>query len=82
MIDTRNEELPPPTIEIVDEALIAATSMDNDGTAVEPDQQPTLALAVAGTMEVPATEDGERPPILMLFMADGTVRWVNQPAEE
>lgn len=61
------EELPPPT---------------NDDLAVEPDQQPTLALVVAGTMEVAGTEDGARPPLLMLFMADGTVRWVNQPAGE
>lgn len=76
------EQLPPPTVEIVDEALIAATSMDNDGTAVEPDQQPTLSLAVAGTMEVPATDDGARPPLLMLFMADGTVRWVTQPTDD
>ena len=56
--------------------------MDNNGTAVEPDQQPTLSLAVAGTMEVPATDDGARPSLLMLFMADGTVRWVNQPDGE
>ena len=56
-------ELPPPA--------------END-VAATPAQQPTLALAVAGTMEVPATDDGVRPPLLMLFMADGTVRWVNQ----
>jgi len=82
MGDMSTEQLPPPTVEIVDEALIAATSMDNDETAVEPDQQPTLSLAVAGTMEVPATDDGARPPLLMLFMADGTVRWVTQPTED
>ena len=46
---------------------------------VEPEQQATLGLAVAGTMEIAETEDGDRPPLLMLFMADGTVRWVNQP---
>ncbi len=82
MGDMSTAQLPPPTVEIVDEALIAATSMDNNGTAVEPDQQPTLSLAVAGTMEVPATDDGARPSLLMLFMADGTVRWVNQPDGE
>jgi hypothetical protein len=64
MSDMQSEELPPPT--------------END-VAVEPEQQPTLALAVAGTMEIAGTEDGDRPPLLMLFMADGTVRWVNQP---
>ena len=80
MADMPTEQLPPPNLEIVDEALIAATSMDNDGTAVEPEQTPMLSLAVAGTMEVPAT--GDRPPLLMLFMADGTVRWVNQPTED
>jgi hypothetical protein len=66
-------ELPPPTVEIVDEALIASGFMDDEA----PEQTPMLSLAVAGTMEVPAT--GDRPPLLMLFMADGTVRWVNQP---
>ena len=75
MSNTPTEHPTLPTVEIVDEALIAATSMESDDVAVEPDQQPTLALAVAGTMEVPATDDGERPPVLMLFMADGTVRW-------
>ena len=74
------EQLPPPNLEIVDEALIAATSMDNDGTASAPEQAPTLSLAVAATMEIAATDD--RPPLLMLFMADGTVRWVNQPDGE
>jgi len=67
MIEMQSEELPPPS--------------DND-VAVEPDQQPTLALAVAGTMEVAASDDGARPPLLMLFMADGTVRWVRQPTED
>ena len=47
---------------------------------VEPEQQATLALAVAGTMEIAGTEDGDRPPLLLLFMADGTVRWVSQNA--
>ena len=55
---------------------------DNSDGALEPDQQPTLSLAVAGTMEVPATDDGARPPLLMLFMANGTVRWVTQPTED
>ena len=73
------EKLPPPTVEIVDEALIAATSMDNDDIAAETEQQPTLSLVVAGATEIAGTEDGDRPPLLMLFMADGTVRWVNQP---
>ena len=67
MSDMQSEELPPPT--------------END-VAVEPEQQPTLALVVAGTMEIAGTEDGDRPPLLMLFMADGTVRWVNQPTED
>jgi len=65
--DMQTEELPPPTV---------------DDVAVEPEQQPTLALAVAGTMEIAGTEDGDRPPLLMLFMADGTVRWVNQPTDD
>ena len=52
---------------------------END-VAVEPEQQATLALAVAGTMEIAGTEDGDRPPLLLLFMADGTVRWVSQNA--
>ena len=71
-----SDELPPPTIEIVDEALIAATSMDD----VTPEQTPTLALQVAGTMDIPSTDD--RPALLMLFMADGTVRWVNPPTDD
>ena len=58
-----SEELPPPTV--------------ND-VAVKPEQQATLGLAVAGTMEIAGTEDGDRPPLLLLFMADGTVRWVSQ----
>ena len=82
MADMSTDQLPPPTVEIVDEALIAATSMENDDIAAETEQQPTLSLAVAGTMEVPATDDGARPPLLMLFMADGTVRWVAQPTED
>jgi len=80
MGDMSTEQLPPPTVEIVDEALIAATSMEADDTSIKP--EPTLSLAVAGTMEVPATDDGARPPLLMLFMADGTVRWVTQPTED
>ena len=67
MSDTQNEELPPPIV---------------DDVAVEPEQQPTLALAVAGTVEIKGTGDGDRPPLLMLFMADGTVRWVKQPTED
>ena len=47
---------------------------------LSPPTQATLALAVAGTMEIAGTEDGDRPPLLMLFMADGTVRWVSQNA--
>jgi hypothetical protein len=66
-------ELPPPTVEIVDESLIASGFMDDKA----PEQTPTLSLAVAGTMEVPATDD--RPPLLMLFMADGTLRWTTPP---
>ena len=54
---------------------------DND-VALEPDQPPTLALAVAGTMEIPGSDDGIRPPLLMLFMADGTVRWVEPPSDD
>ena len=46
----------------------------------ENDAQATLGLAVAGTMEIAGTEDGDRPPLLLLFMADGTVRWVSQNA--
>jgi len=64
MSDMQSEELPPPT--------------END-VAVEPEQQPTLALAVAGTMEIAGTEDGDRPPLLLLFMADGTLRWTTPP---
>ena len=45
---------------------------------LSPPTQATLALAVAGTMEIAGTEDGDRPPLLLLFMADGTVRWVSQ----
>lgn len=63
MSEMQTEELPPPTDEEV---------------AVEADQPPTLALAVAGTMEIQGTENDDRPPLLMLFMADGTVRWVSQ----
>ena len=70
------DELPPPTVEIVDEALIASGFMDDEA----PEQTPTLALAVAGTMDIPSTDD--RPALLMLFMADGTVRWVNPPTED
>ena len=64
MGDMQTEELPPPA--------------END-VAATPAQQPTLALTVAGTIEIEGTRDGDRPPLLMLFMADGTVRWVNQP---
>tara|TARA_R110002073_G_scaffold1632_2_gene11409 strand:+ start:811 stop:1014 length:204 start_codon:yes stop_codon:yes gene_type:complete len=67
MIDTRNEELPPPA---------------NDDVAVDPDHQSTLALVIAGTMEVVGTGDDGRPPILLLYMGDGTVRWVVKPTEE
>lgn len=69
-------KLPPPTVEIVDQALIDSGYVDDEA----PEQTPTLALAVAGTMDIPST--GERPPLLMLFMADGTVRWVNPPSED
>lgn len=61
------EELPPPT--------------END-VAVKPDGQPTLTLAIAGTMDIPGTGDSEHPPLLMLLMADGTVRWANQRNED
>jgi hypothetical protein len=71
-------ELPPPTVEIVDESLIASGFMDDEA----PDHQPTLSLTVAGTMEIPGSDDGARPPLLMLFMADGTVRWVKSPDGE
>tara|TARA_R110000744_G_scaffold377440_2_gene492447 strand:- start:605 stop:856 length:252 start_codon:yes stop_codon:yes gene_type:complete len=75
MDNMTTEKLPPPTVEIVDEALIAATSMDNDDIAAETEQQPTLSLAVAGATEIAGTENDDRPPLLMLFMADGTLRW-------
>jgi hypothetical protein len=55
---------------------------DNSDGALEPDQQPTLSLAVAGTMEIPGSEDGIRPPLLMLFMANGEIRWVNPPSDD
>ena len=67
MSDMQTDQLPPPTV--------------ND-VAVEPEQQQTLGLAVAGTMEIAGPEGGDRPPLLLLFMADGTVRWVNQPTGE
>tara|TARA_R110000765_G_scaffold39296_1_gene85555 strand:+ start:63 stop:308 length:246 start_codon:yes stop_codon:yes gene_type:complete len=60
-------ELPPPN--------------END-VAVEMDQQPTLTLAIAGTMEIPGTEEGGELPLLMLLMADGTVRWASQRTED
>ena len=60
-------ELPPPN--------------END-VAVEMDQQPTLTLAIAGTMEIPGTGEGGELPLLMLLMADGTVRWASQRTED
>lgn len=67
MSDMQTEELLPLTVDDVDMAQ---------------DQQPTLALAVAGTMDIPGSDDGVRPPLLMLFMADGTVRWVEPPSDD
>jgi len=64
MSNMQNEEIQHPT-----ETDIAA----------ETEQQPTLSMPVAGAKEIPGTEDGDRPPLLMLFMADGSLRWVAQP---
>tara|TARA_R110000744_G_scaffold135315_2_gene244719 strand:- start:2413 stop:2637 length:225 start_codon:yes stop_codon:yes gene_type:complete len=57
-MQTQTEELPPPT--------------QNDAAAM-PEQQPTLTMAVAGTLEISATDDGQ--PVLLILMADGSVRW-------
>jgi hypothetical protein len=67
MSDTQTNQLPPAT----EKDVVAA-----------PDRQPTLSLAVAGTMEIAGSEDGARPSLLMLFMADGTVRWVESPVSD
>ena len=75
------EPLNLPTVDIIDEALIAATSMDNDAITAEAEQQPTLSLPVSGMMEIAGTEDDEGDPLLFLFMSDGSIRWTSQNAE-
>tara|TARA_R110000822_G_scaffold100441_5_gene226141 strand:+ start:447 stop:671 length:225 start_codon:yes stop_codon:yes gene_type:complete len=66
-MDKMQTETLPPTIDDVD---------------IEPGLSPTLALAVAGMIEIQGTGSDDSPPLLMLFMADGTVRWVSQPSED